>query len=194
MKNPEVIIIESKKTAFASKCKITKDQRSGYMRAKGEEGIMLRKEREINDFAEIVDVLKRCDTIRIAMQGEDYPYVVPVSFGMQVIDDIVTLYFHGPHRGRKFELLQKQPKVCVEGDIFLKVEPTSYGITTRYESVIGFGTVEPTTGEEKVHGLRAITEHYGFPAYPLERCKGLAAASVYKITLTELTGKRNKSN
>ena len=116
----------------------------------------------------------------------------PVKTGM-TNGEQVTLYFHGARAGYKSQLLAKNPNVCIEGDIFHKVESTEHGITTRYESVIGFGTAEVTEGEEKVRGLRAINAHYGFADYPVERCRGLAGTAVYRITLSSLTGKRNRA-
>ena len=62
---------------------------------------MRRKDREILDKDEIFDVLKRCDTIRIAMLGEGFPYVVPVSFGMEVFEGRAVLYFHCAREGMK---------------------------------------------------------------------------------------------
>lgn len=42
---------------------------------------MRRSDREITDFNEIVDVLRRADTIRLGLHDDPYPYVVPLSFG-----------------------------------------------------------------------------------------------------------------
>ncbi len=53
------------------------------------------KSREINDFNEIVDVLERCNVLRIAFRGNDYPYIVPVSFGIKKNRNDILLYFHG---------------------------------------------------------------------------------------------------
>ena len=92
----------------------------------------------------------------------------------------------------KTDLLKANPDVCVEGDIFMRVEPTAHGITTRYESVIGFGKCEfVTEPDEILHGLQMLCDHYSYSDYPLDRCKGLQHLLVGKITLTELTGKRN---
>ena len=110
---------------------------------------------------------------------------------MEVIDDQVILYFHGAARGKKVDCLTQHPQVCVEGDIFYKVEPTQMGITTRYESVIGFGTAQKVEGDEKIHGLKVMLERYHSADYPVERCRGLTHTAVYKITLDSLTGKRN---
>lgn len=153
---------------------------------------MRRKDREITDLSEIFDILNRCDTIRIAMQGEAYPYVVPVSFGTEMENGKPVVYFHCARQGLKVDLLRRDPHVCVEGDIFLKTEPTDHGITTRYESVIGFGEcVFLTDRSEILHALQVLTEHYGYYDYSLERCRALDHVHVGKIVLDEVTGKRN---
>ena len=36
---------------------------------------MRRKDREVQNKTEVFDILNRCDTIRIGMQGNQYPYV-----------------------------------------------------------------------------------------------------------------------
>ena len=153
---------------------------------------MRRKEREVQDKQEVFDILRRCNTIRIAIQGETCPYVVPVSFGMEVVDGRAVVYFHCAQKGLKLDLLEKNSQVCVEGDIFIKVEKTAHGITTRYESVIGFGKCNFVKEEEEIlHGLSLLTDHYGYTAYPFDRCSGLTHLLVGKIVLDELTGKRN---
>lgn len=153
---------------------------------------MRRKDREVQDKREIFDILRRCDTLRIAMQGEKYPYVVPVSFGFEVAEGRVVLYFHCAQQGLKLERLKESPYVCVEGDRFIRAEKTAQGITARYESVIGFGKccfVDET--EEILHGLGLLMEHYGYSDYAVEQCAGLSKLLVGKIVLEEITGKKN---
>ena len=153
---------------------------------------MRRKDREVRDKGEIFDILYRCDTVRVAMHGEGYPYVVPVSFGMEVVEGRAILYFHCAQQGMKLELLDKDPRVCVEGDLFLGIEKTPHGITARYESVVGFGTCCFVTDAAEVrHGLELLTGHYGFSDYPLDRCAGIDHLRIGKIVLEEITGKRN---
>ncbi len=152
---------------------------------------MNRKEREVKDFNEIVDILKRCNTIRLGLTNGDGAYVVPVSFGLDIVNEKVVIYFHGAVAGLKTECIASNNHVCIEADIFYKVDPTKTGITTRYESVIGTGIISKVDGEEKLHGLRKLVERYGFDDYPIDRCRGLENTAVYKIVLSELTGKRN---
>lgn len=141
---------------------------------------------------EIFDILIRCDTVRIGMRGGKYPYVVPVSFGAEMAGGRPVVYFHCARQGMKLDLLAGDSRVCVEGDIFIKTEPTDHGITTRYESVIGFGDCRFVEDEEEIiHVLKLLTDHYGYYDYSLERCRGLQHVLVGKIILEEITGKRN---
>ena len=155
-------------------------------------GGLRRKDREVLDINEIFDILIRCDTVRIGIHGGKYPYVVPVSFGAEMAGGRPVVWFHCARQGMKLDLLAGDSRVCVEGDIFIRTEPTDHGITTRYESVIGFGECRfPDDEEEILRGLKLLTEHYGYADYSLERCRALKYVSVGKIVLDEVTGKRN---
>lgn len=153
---------------------------------------MRRKDREVKEEKEVIEILRSCDSVRIAMHGAEYPYVVPVSFGMEVVDDKPVVYFHCAKQGMKLDLLRENPKVCLEGDHFLGIQRMAHGITTRYRSVIGFGTCEFVEDEEEVvKGLELILEHYGHTEYPLDRCKGMKNLYIGKIVLDSITGKQN---
>ena len=62
------------------------------------------------------DVLQRCDTVRIGIQGNKYPYVVPVSFGAEWENEQIAVYFHCAKQGMKVDLIDHNPYVCVESD------------------------------------------------------------------------------
>jgi len=150
---------------------------------------MRRKDREISDRQEIFNLPVRCDTVRIGMTG---PYIVPVSFGVDMADGRIVIYFHCAREGQKIDLLKADNHVCIEADRFIRTEPTDHGITTRYESVIGRGTCEFLQGEnEIIYGLKTITDHYGYPDYDLRHCRALEHVLVGKIVLDEIAGKRN---
>ncbi len=152
---------------------------------------MRRTDREVTNLEELYDLLERCPTLRIAFQGGDYPYLVPVSFGLLRRDGGLSLFFHGAKEGLKVERMKDNPRVCFEADLFYQTDETPHGITTRYESVIGRGILEAVEGEEAIDGLRAICAHYGRPDYPIARCRGLAMTLVFRIRVEALTGKRN---
>ena len=99
--------------------------------------------REIQSFDEIVDVIARCDTIRIGISDAQAPYIVPLSFGYEALEGKLAVYFHGAKEGRKAELLRALPRVCVEADLCHGFPSNGRsGYTCDYESVIGYGTVE----------------------------------------------------
>ena len=78
-------------------------------------------------------------------------------------------------------MLDADGRVCVEGDIFLGYEVEAHGITTRYESVIGFGKCKVVEGDKEIlDGLRLICEHCGFKNVPLDTCWGLSAVRIYR--------------
>jgi nitroimidazol reductase NimA-like FMN-containing flavoprotein (pyridoxamine 5'-phosphate oxidase superfamily) len=156
---------------------------------------MRRRDREVYGTDEIFDILNRCDTLRIGISGDKYPYVVPVSFGAELDNGEIVIYFHCAKEGMKLDLINENPNVCIEGDIFIKTEEIKHGITARYESVIGFGRCEFLADEEEMlHGLKVITEHYGYFDYKFDKCGGIHHFLVGRIVVEEITGKRNRKN
>jgi len=149
-----------------------------------------RTDREVTGFAEIIDILRRADTIRLGVLGDPCPYVVPLSFGLEAGEGRITLYFHGTTQGLKHELIARNPHVCVETDIFHGYTETPGGITTRYESFIGFGTCVQVRGEEAAHGIDLLLEHCGYAGYQYTPAE-LEHTGVYRIMLTSFAGKRN---
>ena len=151
---------------------------------------MRRSEREIKEFNDIVDVLNRCETVRLGIHGGEYPYVVPLSFGYETSEGRIVLYVHSAGKGLKCDLLAKDNRVCAEADLCHGFAQSKNGVTTLYESMIGFGRAEKITGEEAVKGLNLLLAHSNYPGYPILE-EELQAVIVYKIVLDSVTGKRN---
>ena len=151
---------------------------------------MRKADREITDFNEIVEVLSRCDTMRLGISDAGTPYIVPVSFGYEVLDGKIAVYFHGAKAGRKAELLRALPRVCVEADLCHGFPENGNGsYTCDYESVMGIGFVELLDGEEAEKGVRLLMQHCGFP---VESCPedAMAITAVNRVILDEVSGKR----
>ena len=151
---------------------------------------MRHPDREIVDIQEIAQVFDRADTIRIGMHGGDYPYVVPVSFGWELVDGKIAVYFHGARRGMKYDLLRADPRVCVEADVLNGYVPNGDSYTSDYESAIGFGEAESLTGAEAVHGMKLLLRHCGMPEDGAERCILRDITEMTRVVLVQLTGKR----
>ncbi len=156
---------------------------------------MRREQREIKEINQIVDLINNTNTIRIGINDTPYPYVLPVSFGYEIIDNNITFYFHGAKIGKKAELLAHNQFVCVEGDIFIRYMDTIRSVTCLYESFIGFGKCEILENEnEIIHGLQLILDHCGYSNHIIDN-KYLPATNVYKVEIQELTAKhRTKDN
>lgn len=156
---------------------------------------MRKAQREITNLEEIADVLSRCDTIRIGINDAGLPYIVPLSFGYEILDGKIAVYFHGAKAGRKAELLRSLPRVCVEADLCHGfVDNGRGGYTCDYESVIGYGDVELLEGPEAEKGIRLLLEHCDIQA---EACpaEAMAVTAVNRVILDEISGKhRNLDN
>ena len=96
------------------------------------------------------------------------PYVVPLSFGYEVRDGKVVLYFHGAKEGRKHEMIAKNPRVCMEGDLFHGYKDNGRGgVTCDYESFIGYGDCMLVSGEEAEKGIDLLMAPLWLPGSAL---------------------------
>ena len=122
---------------------------------------MRRQDRMVANIDEIKDILNSTRIIHLGMMDGDYPYVVPLHFGYEIVDDILYIYVHGYHEGKKFNLIKVNPHVFIEidgndealvsgGDI-----PCKY--SSVYSSVMGRGeAVYLANIDEKAHGLQML--------------------------------------
>lgn len=62
---------------------------------------MRRADREVKSAEEIRAIFALCKTCHVAMVDEGMPYVVPLSFGYELQDGELTLFFHSAKVGRK---------------------------------------------------------------------------------------------
>lgn len=69
---------------------------------------MRQENREIKEFNEIIEVMKNCDVCRLALNDDEYPYILPLNFGMEIVDGKVNLYFHSALEGYKKQTLLKK--------------------------------------------------------------------------------------
>jgi len=152
---------------------------------------MRRTDREITNFEEIADILHRANTIRLGIFGDEYPYIVPLSYGLDASNNRIVFYVHGAKEGLKHDLLAKNNRVCVETDIFYRYEPTGKGsATTIYESVIGFGIAETITGDEAIKGIDLLIKRCGFDDFEYDPT-AMNWTRMIRITLEKFSGKVN---
>ena len=164
---------------------------------------MRRKDREVKDFDEIIDILSRCKVLHLALISDGKPYSVPVNFGYIVTEENgakkLSVYFHGAGEGKKPDAIRQNPSVsfCAETGTEVSGGEDACDWTCYYESVIGFGTASILDEKaERAQGLDALMLHngYKFPA----GIKTIAYNAMYfaktaavKIEVSEITGKRH---
>lgn len=151
---------------------------------------MRRSDREIKDKNEIIKVMEKCDVCRLALNDEGYPYILPLNFGMQIIDGQIILYFHGAAEGKKYELIEKDNRASFEMDCSHRlVSDWDKGhCTMEYESVIGRGTIEILPEEEKYDALCVLMNHYHKTEFPFNKAV-MPRTTVMKLTVESVTGK-----
>ena len=155
---------------------------------------MRRKDREITDFNDIIAIMKKGDTCRLAVNDGDYPYIVPLNFGLDVQDNRAILYFHSALEGKKLDLIRKNNKVTFEMDcghqIIMYDERMS--CTMGYESVMGHGTIEFVPEDEKLDALKVLMRQYHSEDFEFNT-KMMKVTAVLKLTVSDMTGKRRNN-
>ena len=152
---------------------------------------MLRKDQEITEQSAIESVIRASLVCRLALSNNDRPYIVPLCFGYQ--DN--TLYFHCGVKGRKLEILKKNPNVCFEFEVNVDVlkaeEACSWNM--QYQSVIGFGRAALLEDmEEKQKAVGIIVRQYSDKTLQLPDTT-LRKTIVIKVPIDSMTGKRSSA-
>ncbi len=134
-------------------------------------------------------VLDEARVCRLALCDDGLPYVVPVCYGY----DGEALYFHSAPRGRKLEIIRRNPDVCFQVDVGAQLvrEAAPCRCTMRYRSVIGYGRAHILADPaEKVAGLRALMDHYADGEWEFSP-DSVERVAVVRIDVDKLTGKSN---
>ncbi len=145
------------------------------------------KERAQTERGTLYDVLKQSLVCHLAVVVEGEPFVVPTVFGY----DEDTLYLHGSTGSRS---LRAGGPVCIavtvlEGVVYAR---SVFHHTMNYRAAVIHGTARPLVGEEKLHGLRVVTEHVAPGSWDHARRpsrKELAQTTVLAVDLHEASVK-----
>ncbi len=153
---------------------------------------MRRSDREIKDRDQIIEVIKKCDVCRLALNDGGYPYILPLNFGMEEKDGQIVLYFHGAAEGRKHELIAEDSRAGFEMDcsheLVLTEGKDGCSCTMKYESVIGRGRIEPVPEEEKYGALCALMGHYHKEEHTFNQAV-MPRTAVFRLVVEQVSGK-----
>lgn len=144
---------------------------------------MRRKDREVKEFQEILNIIDQCDTLRLGMADGKEAYIVPVSFGYSCSGDALTFYFHSATEGRKVSLMARNPLVTFEMDtahVFVEKEK-GCACTMDFASVMGKGRAELLNDmEDRMAALKLLLSHYTDRQPPIDQ-RTAAGTNVYKL-------------
>jgi len=155
---------------------------------------MRRKDKEIINIDEKLEIITKCKVCRLGLSENNYPYIVPLNYGFSYDDGKLTLYFHCAKEGKKIDIIKKNNNVCFEIDCDTKLiegkTPCDYGYG--FKSIIGFGKIIILdTKDEKINGLNYLMKQqtgkdkkYDFNEDELKN------VLVFKMQVNEFTGKQ----
>jgi nitroimidazol reductase NimA-like FMN-containing flavoprotein (pyridoxamine 5'-phosphate oxidase superfamily) len=110
-----------------------------------------------HDFDTIARILDEGFFCHVGFLADGQPYVVPTGYGR----DGRTLYIHGSSASRMLRGLSSGIPMCVTVTLFdgLVLARSAFHHSINYRSVMVLGVARPAEGDDKLHGLRTITEH-----------------------------------
>ena len=157
---------------------------------------MRRKDREITDISEILEIIDKAKILHLGLFDSEFPYVVPLHYGYEYSDNTLVFYLHGAGEGYKLDLIRKDPRVCVQLDTEVTATsgedvPCNYG--SDYASVIARGTAEILQDtDEKIKGLKLLMKNQTGRDFEFTDMMASSVA-VIKITVSEFTAKRKRT-
>ena len=147
-------------------------------------------DRGSHDFEVVARIVDEALYCHVGFVVDGQPFVVPTGYGR----DGRTLYIHGSSASRMLGTLSGGLPVCLTVTLLdgLVLARSAFHHSINYRSVMVLGAAEEVDGEEKLHGLRVITEH-------MARCRWddvrrptkqeLKATTVLKLEITEASAK-----
>ena len=153
---------------------------------------MRRKDREITDIQQILNIISKAKILRLGLFDGDYPYVVPLHYGYEYAENRLVFYMHSAKEGHKLELIANNPHVCVELDCGVDLisggeVPCIEGCT--FAAVIGRGVAEIVSDEkEKIKGLSLLMKHQTDRDFAFTG-EMAATVAVIRVTLNDFTAK-----
>lgn len=156
---------------------------------------MRRKDREVTDKKQLLDILDMCKVCRIAMQDEQGLYIIPLNFGYKYENETLHLFFHSAKEGRKVNAFEKNPEVTFEMDCGHQLiegkTACEYGY--EFQSIVGTGNIHIVKDkQEQKKGLSLLMKHMTGKEFTFED-NMLNAVFVYRLEVHEFTGKRKKA-
>jgi len=124
---------------------------------------MRRREREVTDQKEILDILDRSLVVHLGLCEKDgMPYVVPMNYGYRMEEGRLVLYVHGATSGHIYDVIRENARISFEMEC--DIQPFSGSVACKYgmaySCIMGKGTARILTdtedSEEKQEALTLL--------------------------------------
>lgn len=155
---------------------------------------MRRSDREVTDISELTRILDECKVCRVAFKDEHGLYIVPLNFGYVFHQSQLVLYFHSAKTGRKLSAIEKDDQVAFEmdGHHLLIEADQACGYGFAFDSLLGNGSALIVSDlKEKKIGLSLLMKHQTGKAFTFSDAE-VSSVTIWKITVSEFTGKRHQ--
>lgn len=153
---------------------------------------MRRGKQEIKDQTVLEEILGGAEICRLSMLDGELPYIIPVNYGYRE----GHIFIHSAPEGKKIDLLKQNRLVCfeVEDAVEIVKGPEACDWTTRYRSVVGYGSVEILSDEQsKQEGLEVIMAQHGAPELIKFDAKNMNRMVILKLKITTMSGKQSSN-
>ena len=153
---------------------------------------MRKSRQEITDRAILEEILSTQVICRLAMVDGERPYIIPVNYGYRE----GYLYIHSAPEGKKIDLLGQNQEVCFEVEDRMEITKGEKACdwSTRYRSVVGYGTVEILSDDKsKQQGLEVIMAQHGAPDLTDFDPGNMSRMVILKIRITSISGKQSSN-
>ncbi len=156
---------------------------------------MRRKDRELTNREEMIQMIENAKVLRIALFDNAYPYIVPMHYGYTIEDSKVVFYMHSAKEGHKLDLIHQNGNVCVEIENEMEIisggdVPCQYG--AKFASVIVRGKAEIVEDtDEKIKGLKVLMLHQVNQDFEINE-QMADMVCVIKVVVDEISAKERK--
>ena len=152
---------------------------------------LTKRERQVTDPEQIRHILDTGKVLHLGLAVDDEPYVVPMNYGYIMEDGKLTLYLHSAVRGRKLDMIGRNPRVFFAIDCdrmsFEGRVPCQYGLV--YSSVMGRGTAQIVEDvEEKKRAMTLLMKTQTGKDFTFED-RLVSIVAVIRIDVEEYTAK-----
>ena len=153
-----------------------------------------KRELEVNDLNEIKRILDTSKVVHIAMVDDGKPYMVPMNYGYTLENSKLTFYLHGAVKGRKIDVIKKNPNVFIEVECdlipFAGEVACQYGMA--YASIMGDGTATIIEDvEEKINAMAILMKSQTGKDFTFNE-RLVSIVNVIRIDIEEFTAKKRE--